>query len=228
MLRYAVALMGVLGWGAAGAAMVIDRAVIDFAADAPPRQDVLVANPDEQPLFVDIQVLDVRNPGTEEEARVPVRDPEAIGLIATPRRLMVPAGGQRLVRLVNLNGHGDSERVYRVNLKPVSGPVESEQMGVRVMVGYQLLVFVAPEQARVSLDAERRGKRLHLRNDGNVNVRLFQGRQCPGGMSREADCVELKGRRLYPGNDHVIKLPYDAPVEFSVMADGKSSRRRFD
>lgn len=228
MLRYAVVLLGVFWWSAAGAAMVIDRAVIEFPVGEPPRQDVLVGNPDEEPLFVDVQVLEVSRPGTEQEEREVVKDPEAIGLIASPRRLMVPAGSRRLVRLVNLKGHGDTERVYRVNLKPAAGPVESQSMGVRVLVGYQLLVFVEPEESRVELEVNRQGKVLHLHNTGNVNVRVFQGQQCPAESSSEDDCVEVKGRRLYPGNQVSLDLPYDAPVEFSVMAGDRSSRRRFE
>lgn len=209
------------------AAMVIDRAVVTFQADGSPREDVLVSNPDQEPLFIDVEVLTVSHPGTGVEEREVVKDPETIGLIATPRRLMVPPGGQRVVRLVNLNGHGDKERVYRVNLNPVSGPVESEQMGVRIMVGYQLLVFVEPHDVEVKLEGQRDGTELTLFNAGNVNVRVHHGEQCPPAPT-PGECRELNGKRLYPGNTIVLDLPYDAPVTFSVSAADKSRKRRFE
>lgn len=209
------------------AAMVIDRAVITFSAGDSPRQDVLISNPDEDPLFIDVEVLTVTHPGTGVEERTVVKDPESIGLIATPRRLMIPPGGQRVVRLVNLNGHGDKERVYRVNLNPVSGPVESEQMGVRVMVGYQLLVFVEPRQVNVKLEGEREGRELSLFNAGNVNVRVHHGEQCPPEPTT-GECREINGKRLYPGNSLVLELPWDAPVSFSISAADKSRKRRFE
>lgn len=227
-IRLVLLLLPGLIWTGAHGAMSINRAVITFTPDDSPREDVVVSNPDEEALYIDVQVLDVLKPGTDEEERNVVKDPESIGLIATPRRLRVPPGGERLVRLVNLNGHADRERVYRVNLKPMSGPVESEQMGVRVLVGYQLLVFVEPREADVDLKAERDGKELMLHNRGNVNVRLHQGEQCPPEPVQDDECREVSGLRLYPGNREVLELPREGPVTFSVTAAGESRKRRFD
>ena len=209
------------------AAMNIDRAVITFASGGSEREDVMVSNPGDETLYIDVQVLDVTNSGTDAEKREVVKDPESIGLVATPRRLVVPPGGQRVVRLVNLEGYGKKERVYRVNLKPMSGPVESEQMGVKVMVGYGLLVFVEPQKVNVDLEASRDGRELKLRNKGNVNVQILQGEQCPPRPAQGQECQELKGQRLYPGNEETLELPYDAPVTFSVSASDESWKRRF-
>lgn len=208
-------------------AMVIDRAVITFSPDDSPREDLVVSNPDDEPLFIDIEVLTVSHPGTGVEERKVVKDPESIGLIATPRRMMVPPGGQRIVRLVNLNGHEDRERVYRVNLNPVSGPVESEQMGVRILVGYQLLVFAEPRERDVKLEGKRQGRELTLFNAGNVNIVAQNSEQCPPSPT-PGECETVKGRRLYPGNTTVLDLPYDAPVTLSFASGDKSFRRTFE
>ena len=213
----------------AQAAMEVDRNIITFEAGSTPREDVTVFNRGESRLFAEVEVLEVRNPGTEDEERVVVRDPRAIGLVASPRRLMVPAGSRRMVRLVNLEGHGDEERVYRVNLRPVEGDVESDAMGVRILVGYQLLVFVPPVEPRVELEARREGETLHLHNRGNVNIRLFRGRQCaPGEDEAEPDCVNAESVRLYPGNERAIELPRDAAVEYRIQADGRTRTRTFE
>ncbi len=209
------------------AAMNVDRAVITFASGASEREDVMVSNPGEESLYIDVQVLDVTNPGAEDEKREVVKDPESIGLVATPRRLVVPAGGQRVVRLVNLEGYQKEERVYRVNLKPRSGPVDSEKTGVHVMVGYQLLVFIEPRKVNVDLRASRDGRELQLHNTGNVNVRIHHGEQCPPQPAQGQECRDLKGLRLYPGNQETLELPYDAPVTFTVSASDESSKRRF-
>ena len=160
-------------------AMQVDKAIVHFPADKSPRQDVVIGNPGDEPLFVDVGILTVSEPGTDREQRVPVKDPDAAPLIATPRRLMVPPAGSRRVRLVNLEGHGDTEQVYRVDLKPVAPPEQMDTTGVRVLVGYQLLVFVAPAESRVDLTGQRDGKSLTLTNNGNVNVLLHEGEQCP-------------------------------------------------
>lgn len=216
--------------GPASASMLIDRSILTFEAGSPSRQDVTVTNPTEDTMFLEVEVLQVTDPGTDDERREVVRDPASIGLIAAPRRLAIPAGGRRLVRLVNLDGHGDTERVYRVNITPIQPPAEAgeeRQIGLRIVVAYQLLIFVAPETARSGLEARREGNQLHLHNTGNVNVLLGDGRQCRGGLEG-SDCESVTGRRLYPGNQTVLELPMDEAVSFQVETAGQRSRRRFD
>ena len=215
----------------ASASMLIDRAIIQFEAGSASRQDVTVSNPTENTMFLEVEVLQVTDPGTENERREVVRDPESIGLLAAPRRLAVPAGGRRLVRLVNLGGHGDQERVYRVNITPVTAPSEVEgegiSVGVRGVVAYQLWIVVGPQTPQVALQASRDGDQLFLHNAGNVNIMLSKGLQCPGN-AREDDCVEIQARRLYPGNEVTLSLPMDAAVTFQKEVAGKRSRLRLD
>ena len=224
-MRYTLLLATLLLTGHAHAALGIDRSILVFESGKAPRQDVIAGNSGETNLFLEVEVLEVTSPGTEHEQRTVVRDPESIGFVAAPRRLMVPPGGRRPVRLMNLNGHGEVERVYRVNIKPVLPPAESSGMGVRLVVAYQVLVFVAPKKSVVSLESHRDGNRLTLSNNGNVNVLLSNGSQCL--MVNAQDCDPVQGRRLYPGNQVVIELPSAAPVEFDVEADGKRLRQRF-
>lgn len=224
-MRYALLLVSLLLTGHAHASLGIDRSILAFQPGNPPRQDVIASNSGDTNLFLEVEVLEVTNPGTDQEQRTIVRDPESIGFIAAPRRLMVPPGGRRPIRLMNLNGHGDVERVYRVNVKPVMPPAESRGMGVRLIVAYQVLVFVAPKKSVVSLDSRREGNKLTLINNGNVNILLSNGEQCP--MVYSQDCDPVNGTRLYPGNRAVIELPRPAPAEFDVEADGKRLRQRF-
>jgi P pilus assembly chaperone PapD len=218
-------LIGLLTTPAAVASLAIDRAILVFEAGKSPRQDVMASNAGDTNLFLEVEVLEVVNPGTDQEQRNVVRDPESIGFVAAPRRLMVPPRSRRPVRLMNITGHGDVERVYRVNIKPVLPPAETEGMGVRIVVAYQVLVFVAPKRIDVRLDGRRDGNRLTLRNTGNVNLMLANGRQCT--MINGSDCIDVPGRRLYPGNTAVIELPNANPVTFEVDANGQRQIRQF-
>jgi len=214
------------------ASMVLDRSILTFAAGNAPREDVTVHNPDPEPLFVEIEVLEVRAPGTDKEERIVVRNPEEIGLIATPKRLMVPAGGSRVVRLVNLTGHGKSERVYRVNVKPVAAPEEGGEsdkkgMAIKILIAYQLLIFVNPEKPDVLVEGRREGNTLHVQNKGNVNAYLYDGRQCNEGETKE-QCATLQGLRLYPGNERTLTLPRKQAVDFMIEADGRHTSTHFD
>lgn len=226
MLRMILPTLTVLLFSpAALASLSIDRAILVFETGQSPRQDVIASNEGDTNLFLEVEVLEVTQPGTEQEQRTVIRDPEAIGFVAAPRRLMVPPGGRRPIRLMNLNDHSETERVYRVNVKPVLPPAETEGMGVRIVIAYQVLVFIEPKRSIVKFESRRDGRQLFLKNAGNVNIMLSNGKQCDAPDNR--NCAEVAPRRLYPGNDLVIELPRDAPVEFDVEADGQRSTERF-
>jgi len=198
----------------AHASMMLDRTILVFRDGTAPRHDVSVTNPDNENLYLEVTVLDVRDPGTDDEVREPVKDPASIGLVAAPQKLMVPPGEQRIIRLVNLDGHSDVERVYRVNVTPVPPPMEASSMAIRVLIAYQLLIFVEPEKVKRDLRVERRNGKLYFHNAGNVNVLLTEGNQCA--LRGSKDCETLPGRRLYPGNRMEVELPGDGPVFYRV------------
>ncbi|MBF8224188.1 hypothetical protein [Halomonas sp. 328] len=218
--------LGLIG-GMAKADMLIDRSIIEFTPGQPPRHDVIVTNTALTPLFVETSVIAVSDPGTPHERRERLRTPETAGLVASPQRLMIPPQGRRRVRLVNLEGHGDMERVYRVNLTPHASPMPAAQgLTLRVQVGYQLLVLIAPTTARVELESQRHGQRLLLVNHGNTNLQLSEARQCAPHSPQH--CERLPNRRLYPGNRLELPLPFDSAVEFTLVGGGQHASRRVD
>lgn len=220
---------------AAQAAMSIDNAIIAFKPGDPSRKDVTVFNPDKEPLYVKVEILEVRNPGTSEEKRELVKDPEKISLLATPSKLMIEPGGRRVVRIVNLAPNPATERVYRVNLLPVVGKLqvsnnESDEsaMALKIVIGYQLLVLVAPAGAKEGLDVQRNGNVATLRNTGSTNIQLFSGTQCPSADAPETACKQLPDRRLYPGNEWVLELPFDQPFDYQMTVLEKHQKRSFE
>lgn len=231
--RLTFALLLMMPAALAQASMVLDRSILTFEPGKAPREDVTVYNPDPTPLFAEVEVLEVKSPGTDKEERVVVRNPEEIGLIATPKRLVVPKGGSRIVRLVNLAGHGSAERVYRVNIKPVAAPendsdaTDKKSMSIKILIAYQLLIFVAPEKAELQIEGHREGNTLMLMNKGNVNAYFYDGRQCNAGEEKE-QCATLDSFRLYPGNERRVALPRDHAVDFMIEATGSYDNRHFD
>lgn len=209
----------------AHASMMLDRTILTFSPNEPPRQDVSIANPDDENLYIEVTVLEVTNPGTPEETRIAVKDPETVGLVAAPRLLMIPPGGRRTVRLVNLHGHTDSERVYRVNVTPVPPPMEAQGMAIRVLIAYQLLTFIEPLKASPNLQIERNGTHVVLSNTGNVNIHLTKGQQCTADASQP--CADIKGTRLYPGNTFELELAEDLPASFTVTSGNRTEVRSF-
>jgi P pilus assembly chaperone PapD len=211
------------------AAMSLSRAVVVFMPGDSQRQDIVVRNPDSEPIYVKVEAAEIVNPGRPDQQRRVPRNPEDIDLLVTPNRLVVQPGQEKVVRLVSLKPAGDSERVYRVNLTPVVGKIESDSpMAIKVVVAYDTLVIVEPKKPRVQVLGRREGKRLMVTNNGNVYALLSNGRQCPVEGAAEDQCVELQGTRIYPGVEWSLDLPYDRPVEFDIESLQKHERRRFD
>lgn len=202
----------------AWASMVIDRSIIYFDDKSPNRQDVEVSNPDKDVLYVKVEVLEVVNPGTDSEQRIVVKNPKKSQFIVTPNKLVVKPGKKKTVRLLNLNKSPQKDRIFRINLKPVTPPLASTQTGVKVVVGYQLLAIVQPPQAKPELSVKRSGKTITFTNSGRTNVLLRAGRQCPPGVdvstAAENQCQSLPTKRMYAGNTWSLNLPYNTPVEY--------------
>lgn len=221
-------LLVVLG-PAAAADMVLDRSILVFNADAAGRQDVEVTNTGDDKLYLDTQILDVTDPGTPQEERVPLDDPDAAGVLVTPARMVIPPGGRQLVRIVLLDDPGKVDRIYRINLTPVVPPLQSDTTAVKVVVAYQLLVIVRPEHPAPDLVWTRNGRSITFQNNGNTNVLLYGGTQCPPDDDDPSHCRDLNvAQRLYAGNRWTLDLPFDAPVEFTTTVGLENVRRRFE
>lgn len=194
--------------------ILLDKSIVEFAHGDSPRKDIWVVNDDSENAYVKVQVLEVRNPGTEQESREEILDPEKIGFVATPSKLVIPPKGRKLVRLVNLKPDGQ-ERVYRVNFTPVLPPLEEEEGAtVRVVIAYQVLALIQPDAPEEALDISRFGNDLTIRNQGNSYALLGGGVQCDADGN---SCEDLPARRLYAGNEWKVVLPYaDTPVEYSI------------
>lgn len=200
------------------ASMVIDRSILYFDDKSPNRQDVEVSNPDNEILYVKVEVLEVINPGTDNEQRILVKNPKKSQFIVTPNKLVIKPGKKKTVRLLNLDKAPQKDRIFRINLKPVTPPLAPTETGVKVIVGYQLLAIVQPPQAKPDLTVNRTGQTITFSNKGLTNVLLRAGRQCPPGVelstASENQCQSLPTKRMYSGNTWSLNLPYNTPVEY--------------
>lgn len=208
--------------------MVLSEAIIHFEPGKPLRKDIEVENPSSENLYIEITPAVVEQPGTEDEQRIAISDPRESGLLVTPNKLVVPPGGRKLVRLVSLKPLEDKERVYRVTFKPVVGDLEAEQIGVKILVGYEVLVLMQPAVPEPNLVATRSGNSLSFKNNGNTNVLLREGKQCPDGVSNDSeDCKRLNGKRLYPGNSWSVNLPFNQAVDYQMSIGTKNSVKTY-
>jgi len=205
--------------------MSVDKMVVNFFPGKGKSQDIVVSNNGNEVLYVQVTPEKVTDSALPTETREIVRNPIEAGLLVSPRRIVLQPGDSQVVRLVRMRPFQE-ETVFRVDLKPVTGELQAEQTGVKIMVGYNLIVFVSPQEMNTNLTVKRDAKRLSLINSGNVNVDFRRILQCESAdilAEATADddrCMLLSTPRLYPGRDAVVELPYDQPVRIRHYSGG--------
>ena len=208
--------------------MVLNKSIIYFEPGAPNREDLEIQNIGSDPLYIQITPKIVRNPGEENQSREVFDNPKKAGLLVSPNKLIVPPNGRKLLRFVNLNPTANEERVYRVSVTPVVGDVTAQKSGVKILIGYEVLVLVHPEKGNYDLIHQRDENKLSITNQGNQNVLLRKGTQCPPGVEDEELCTHFAGKRLYPGNTWSIDLEHDYPVKYFLSKGKEHSVRVFE
>lgn len=208
----------------AAGSMYLNRSIVTFQPGQPPRDDVLVINSEEEVLYVSLSVFEVLEPGTEQEERIQHTDPQRAGVIATPNKIIVPPLGRKAVRIVNLR-QDDAEHIYRINVTPILPPLEEAKTSiVRVIVAYQLLVIVQPNEPVEDLQVNREDGKLAFHNVGNTNVLLSEGVQCD---LKGSNCKELPTKRIYAGNEFAVELPYTTPVNYKLTSIDATRQETF-
>lgn len=211
------------------ASMVISEAILHFEPGKPLRKDIEIENVGDETMYIQVEPMIVHDPGTENEERELFKNPREAGLLVTPNKIVVPPKGRKLVRFVVLKQPKSKDTVYRVNFRPVSNGLVSdkEQIGVKIVIAYQVLVLVQPPKPEPDLVVKREGNNLKFKNNGNTNVLLREGKQCPSDTSAEEECEILRGNRIYAGNEWEVELPSSQPVEYYLSVGTKNSIEKY-
>ena len=134
--------------------------------------------------------------------------------------MILEPGQRRQMRFAPVGPREARERVYRVTVKPVAGPLSAAETGLKLLVGYDVLVLLRPADLRSNLVARRVDGRLTFRNEGNASLELIDGRQCVAGRN---NCTPLPGKRLYAGAEWSQELPSTHP---STIRSSRTASRR--
>ena len=185
----------------------VDKVIFSFHPGQPPVQNVVVRNSGTDALGVEIEPEEVQNPGTPEEKRVPTEN-----LLASPKRISLPAGGQRTVRFLLKSPAKDKELIYRVKLNPkLQGFLPEEEQSsksketkIKVVTTVGLLVFALPEKPTVDIKTERIGNTVKFTNAGNTNVYIDEGKHCEDAENKQ--CKDIPAARIYAGGTATLPL----------------------
>jgi P pilus assembly chaperone PapD len=202
---------------AAHAELVLSQLIVELAPGDHSRADIEAWNNGPNRIFVAIDPREILAPGTGTQSSRSDPDPDKLGLLVSPARMILEPGQRKLIRVSSIAA-GARERVYRVTVKPVVGQLASEQSGLKVLVGYDVLVLVRPSQPSPHVTGTRANGELTMRNDGNVSVELVDGRQCDATMKI---CEKLPEGRLYAGAQKSVKVTPGNRAEYKVKVGTK-------
>ncbi len=208
----------------ARAELVLSELIIDLQPGKNARRDVEVWNNSPETAYIAVDSREVLNPGTASETRREDPDPEKLGLLVSPARMILEPGQRKLVRIAEIAAPPERERDYRITVKPVVGPISSNKSGLKILVGYEVLVLVRPAQPQPNVTFTRSADKATFKNDGNVSVELIEGRQCDAGGK---SCSDLPGKRLYPGAQWSEDIKPGYRPEYTLRSPGGSARKIF-
>tara|TARA_R110001606_G_scaffold64868_1_gene150468 strand:+ start:1551 stop:2330 length:780 start_codon:yes stop_codon:yes gene_type:complete len=227
--------MGMVSFGialyatAAHAQLTVDKLWIDFNTSSSTREDVLLRNESDRRYYISIEPSEIIDPGLPSEARREYDNPEDLGLLISPNRLILEPGEFRALRLVSINEDMSRDRVYRIRITPKVGAItgveaegDNRNANLVILMAYDLLAIVRPQQGKADIDVERTDEALTLRNSGATNTLLVDGAACFT-ENDEDHCTPLPDTRLYSGAEVRFPLPRpDAQVRVTAR-DGTNT-----
>lgn len=186
-----------------------------FEPGAQAETTITVTNSGNAKAFVSAKVREVMARGETDEKLREDGNPDTMGLIATPGRMILEKGERRGIRIVPVGAPANDDRVWRVLVSEVAGKIKGGQSGVAFLLAYDVLIIQRPKDARVAVSGTRSGKVLTLSNSGNSFGMISQIRHCPV----SGECVKLPdAKRLYAGKSWSVTLPAETgAVEVTVQ-----------
>ncbi len=221
-----------LAWsGAAEAQLSINRLWIDLDAGKAPRSDLVIRNDSEDRYYITVQTTEVFAPGTAEEVRREAADPEQLGLLVTPNRMVLEPGASRAIRVVSLNQNLTQDRIYRVLIRPEVGEVKASEVqgevrdiAIKILSAYEALVVARPPKPESKIGVQRLADRVSFSNTGNSNVLLLDAFVCPPsitGLTANDSCRSFPATRLYSGG--MVDIPIESPDEVIIVRERSSA-----
>jgi len=204
--------------------LVLSDLVVELLSGKNSRKDIELWNKSDERSYVEISPAEIMNPGQATESRRQEPNPEQLGLLVSPNRMILEPGQHKIIRIAAIASPVDRERIYRVTVKPVVGDISGEHTGLKVLVGYDVLAIVRLANPSPRIAGIREGRTVIIRNEGNSSAELLNGKQCHTGST---NCTSLPGKRLYAGAEWRLPLDGDGPVEYSVKLGDKISTVSF-
>jgi len=199
--------------------------IVDFKPNDSRQKNIEVYNDSDEIAYMSLNIQKVLNPGTKNERRILLEDKK--NLIVVPNKTSLKSKSKKIIRFISTENNLKEDSIYRVSLIPKVKGVKGETgiIGIKILLGYEVLVIVRPKNTNFDIKAERNKKNLIFRNNGNTNVLLNKVSQCD---KKGQNCQNLLHKRLYAGNEIKVTLPYsETPVICEIYYADKSKKEVF-
>lgn len=228
VLAFAFALTTSVG---ANAQLSINRLWVDLDAGQAARSDLVIRNDSKDRYYITVETAEILAPGTEAEERREIADPEQLGLLVTPNRMVLEPGASRAIRVVSLNQNLAQDRIYRVLIRPQVGDIQAtatqgevRDIAIKILSAYEALVVARPPNATPIVGVERLADRMVFSNTGNSNLLFLDAFICPSsvsGLSANDSCRPFPATRLYAGGK--IEVPITSTDEVFIVRERRSA-----
>lgn len=215
----------------AQAQLSINRLWVDLDSGRAPRADLVIRNDSQDRYYISVQTFEITSPGQPDEGRQEIADPEQLGLLVTPNRLVLEPGTTRAIRVVSLNQNLTQDRIYRVLIRPQIGaihteaaPAETRDVAIKVLAAYEVLVVARPPNPAPRVSAQRAADHVTFSNTGNSNTLLLDTHICPAsvtGVEPNESCRTFPATRLYAGA--TLDIPLENPSEVVIVRERSSA-----
>lgn len=211
--------------------ILLDNVIVNFDNNNRTKEDIFVRNISDENTYVKIVVTEIINAGKENQEKIEHRNPKESGIFVSPNKLILKPKGDpndhQAIRIANINKELNQDRIYRIQVLPVISDFEKKEkgMGVKILMGYEILTLIQPNNPIMEYDYEIKGNKLTFTNNGNSNILLHNGEQCD--LNKE-NCKEVKTKRVYAGTSFTFDLPYnDNEVKFYLKFGEKNKLETF-
>jgi len=158
----------------------VDKSILELTNQTN-KTTVRLSNSGEDTLYINLNLSEIIDPATSDSVSAELSDPSKDGIIVHPRQLVLRPGQSRSAKVVLSRPVENQDRVFRLNIKPLAGDALPTQQsdrsaGVRILLGYQLLVLARPDKFELDVKLQRKEDSVVFENKSNTSVLLRSGK----------------------------------------------------
>lgn len=186
---------------------------------------IRVYSKSEATQYIRINVKKIVNPATETEKEENVQSWNENNLIASPNKIILPAGGSKAVRMTQIEPP-ENEVLYRVYFESVSAEPDKKEVEVgngktkaslSLNIVFAALVRVLPKKVNIALEAKLDESKIILKNIGNVRAGVQKISLCNNDkINSECSTIDLN-KFIYPKAENKIPIAFGKKFSWVIV-----------